>query len=195
MEPDKREVTPARLSHASLFVTFLKINAFTFGGGYTIVPVIRDEFVDRLHLIQEEEMMDLVALAQSAPGPMAINTSILTGYRVLGPLGAITSLVASVLPCLVIISLLFYVYTWVSKNPWVQAAFDVMGGSISAILVLTTWSMGKASLKQHKVFGIVLMILSFCAAYFFEINTALIIFLSGMIGLLVFQLIEERKVM
>ena len=155
------------LSLIELFITFLKINAFTFGGGYTIVPVIRDEFVKKKQMISEEEMLDLVALAQSGPGPMAINASLLTGYRVKGPVGALVSLLASVLPCLLVITLFYYVYDAISENLLVRSAFQVMGGAISAVLVITTYNMAKSALKNYRIFGIVLMLGAFCGSYFF----------------------------
>nr|WP_072514559.1 chromate transporter [Ndongobacter massiliensis] len=192
-ETENIQKRPA-ISLWTLFFTFLKINTFTFGGGYTIVPVIRDEFIQRLKLIDEDEMLDLVALAQSGPGPMAISTSLLTGYRVRGPFGAITCLIASVLPCLVIITLLFYAYEAVSTNPWAQAAFAVMGGVISAVLILTTVDMAKTALRKHRKFGLVLMIASFSSSYFFSVNTALIILFSGLIGLIVFSIVDEGRV-
>ncbi len=105
-----------KISYKSLFTTFFKINMFTFGGGYTIVPVIRDEFVNKKKLIDDDEMLDIVAIAQSGPGPMAINTSILTGYRLIGWKGALVCLLASVLPCLIIISIMYYVYNTISQN-------------------------------------------------------------------------------
>lgn len=179
---------------SELFFTFLKINTFTFGGGYTIVPVIRDEFIHQKKLIDEEEMLNLVALAQSGPGPMAINTSILTGYRLRGPAGAVTCLLASVLPCLVIITLLYYAYDAVSTNPWIQAAFAAMGGAISAVLVLTTWDMAVSALSKHRIFGIILMLGAFAASYFLNVNTALIIVVCGLIGLILFSVVEETRV-
>ena len=85
-----------KISLVKLFFTFFKINAITFGGGYTIVPVIKDIFVEDLKLINEDDMMDIVALAQGGPGAMAISASILTGYKLRGPIGAFICLVASV---------------------------------------------------------------------------------------------------
>lgn len=181
------------ISNWELFFTILKINAFTFGGGYTIVPVIRDEFIQKKKAIEEDEMLNIVALAQSGPGPMAINTSLLTGYRINGPLGALSCLIGAVLPCLIIITLLFYVYNAVSSNPWVQSAFAVMAGAISAVLFITTWNMGKQALKNNRVFGIVLMVTAFLASYVFSINTALIILVSGIIGLFYVNLVKEVK--
>ncbi len=182
------------ISLLEIFLTFVKINTFTFGGGYTIVPVIRDEFIYKKQLIEEEEMLDIVALAQSGPGPMAISTSLLTGYRLRGPLGAIVGLIASVLPCLVIITILYYVYDAVQDNAWIQSAFAVMGGAISAVLVWTTINMAKTALSKHPIFGVVLMGLAFIASYFFDVNTALIIAFAGLLGLGLFSIVEEGQV-
>lgn len=183
------------ISLRTLFITLFKINAFTFGGGYTIVPVIRDEFVKKRPLIEADEMLNLTALAQSGPGPMAINTSLLTGYRLRGPIGAIVALIASVLPCLIIITALFYVYRTVRTNPWVNAAFGVMGGVISGVLVVTTWDMAKLALKQHKIFGLLLMVGAFVASFVFNLNAAMIIFACGLFGLALFSFVDESKVM
>lgn len=182
------------ISYLELFLTFLKINTVTFGGGYTIVPVIRDEFMKKKGLIEEEEMLDIVALGQSGPGPMAISTSLLTGYRVKGPLGAIVSLVASVIPCLIIISTLYYVYDAFSSNQWVKAALDVMAGAISAVLVVTTFNMGKAALKKHPIFGAILLGSAFVASYFFDVHTGLVILIAGIIGLVTFSICKEEEV-
>lgn len=181
------------ISLREIFWTFFKINAFTFGGGYTIVPVIRDEFIHKKSLIEEEEMLDIVALAQSGPGPMAINTSILTGYRLRGPKGAIIATIASVLPCLIIITLLYYVYTEVSQNPLIQTIFAVVSGAISAVLVITTYNMAKTALEENKIFGLILMLGAFLASFVFDINTAIIILVCGFLGFSVFTLIEKKE--
>lgn len=183
-----------KISYRDLFFTFLKINSFTFGGGYTIVPVIRDEFVRGKELISEEEMLDLTALAQSGPGPMAINASILTGYRLRGPLGAIVSLSASALPCLVIITILYYIYDSVRDNALVNAAFSVMAGAISAVLVVTSWDMAKLAIKEHKIFGSLLFIAALLGEHFLNINAAIIILISGLVGLFVFSICKEAEV-
>lgn len=189
-----KETSTETLSLWALFLTFFKINLFTFGGGYTIVPVIRDEFVQKRGLIEEEEMLDLTALAQSGPGPMAVNTSILTGYRVCGPLGAVVALLAATLPCLLVITLLFYVYQSLRTNPWVNAAFSVMGGAISAILLLTTWNMGKVALKKHPAFGSGILLGAFISGFFLHLNAALIIAVSGLFSLLLFSFVEESRI-
>lgn len=177
-----------------IFITFLKINAFTFGGGYTIVPVIRDEFMKKRKLIDEDEMLGLVALAQSGPGAMAISTSLLTGYRLRGFKGALTALFASVLPCLIIISVLFYFYDAFSRNFWVKSALIGMGGVISAVLLLTVYDMGKAAMKKHRYFSLTLMIGAFIASYFGNVHTIVIIIALAVIGLATFTIFDERQV-
>lgn len=182
------------ISLSEIFFTFLKINTVTFGGGYTIVPVIRDEFMNRKKLIDEEEMLNIVTIAQSGPGAMAISTSLLTGYRLRGIQGALTALVASVLPCLVIITVLFYVYDAFSSNLWVKAALEGMAGVISAALIITVYSMAKQALKNHTFFSALMLIGAFVASYFFKIHTALIILALGFIGFLSFTLLKESEV-
>lgn len=179
---------------SEIFFTFFKINAVTFGGGYTIVPVIRDEFMKKKGLIDEEEMLSLVALAQSGPGAMAISTSLLTGYRLRGWKGAITALLASVLPCLIIISIIFYFYEAFSTNFWVKSALMGMGGVISAVLILTVYDMGKAALRKHKYFSMLLMVSAFVASYFFKVHTIIIILALAFIGLFTFSILSEGKV-
>lgn len=182
------------ISLSEIFFTFLKINTVTFGGGYTIVPVIRDEFMNRKKLIDEEEMLNIVTIAQSGPGAMAISTSLLTGYRLRGIQGALTALVASVFPCLVIITVLFYVYDAFSSNLWVKAALEGMAGVISAALIITVYSMAKQALKNHTFFSALMLIGAFVASYFFKIHTALIILALGFIGFLSFTLLKESEV-
>lgn len=181
------------MRYRDLFLIFFKINLFTFGGGYTIVPVIRDEFVNKKKLIDDEEMLDIVAIAQSGPGPMAINTSLLTGYRIKGWRGALVSLIASFLPCLIIISIMYYLYKYISTNTIVKSIFMCMSGSISAVLLITVYQMARNALSKHKYFGIILMTSSFVAGYFTSINTIFIIITAGLIGLVVLSLAEDDK--
>lgn len=181
------------ISLRELFTTFFRINAVTFGGGYTIVPVIRDEFMKKKGLIDEDEMLDIVALAQSGPGAMAISTSLLTGYKLRGVKGALTSLLASVLPCLIIISLLTYFYQSYSKNFIVKSALLGMAGMISSILILTVYHMGKAAARNHRWFALVLMMGAFAASYFFKVHTVIIIVTLGLIGLFSYDILRKGR--
>lgn len=182
-----------KISIAKLFLTFFKINAITFGGGYTIVPVIKDIFVSDLNLIDEDEMMDIVAISQGGPGAMAISCSILTGYYLRGPLGAITCLVASTLPCIIILAVISNFYQEFKSNFFINAALEGISGVVSAVLFITVARMAISSYKKNPRFTIAMIILVFLVAYFTNINTGLIIFFCGIIGISYFSAIERYK--
>ena len=95
-----------RKFYLKLFLSTFYLSAFTFGGGYVIVPLMRKKFVNEYGWIDENEMIDLIAIAQSAPGVIAINASLIIGYKLAGILGAIVALVGTVLPPLIIISII-----------------------------------------------------------------------------------------
>lgn len=182
------------ISLLEIFLTFLKINTVTFGGGYTIVPVIRDEFIKKKKLIDEQEMLDIIAVAQSGPGAMAISTSLLTGYRLRGFKGAVTALVASVIPCLVIITVVYYFYDSFRDNPLVNTIMIGIGGTISAVLLITVYDMVKTQLKKHPMYSSILMVSSFVASYVLKVSTIYIIISLAIIGFVVFTYFKEEEV-
>ena len=94
----------------TLFLSTFKLSAFTFGGGYVIIPLMRKQFVDRLGWLEEQEMLALTAIAQSSPGPIAVNAAILLGYRVAGVPGAMVTMLGTVIPPLVILSVISLFY-------------------------------------------------------------------------------------
>ena len=103
MEEKKK---PSKLQmYTKMFASTFTLSMFTFGGGFVIVPLMKKKFVDELHWIDEEEMLDMVAIAQSSPGAIAVNGSIIIGYRLLGVPGALVNIVATVLPPLIILFL------------------------------------------------------------------------------------------
>ncbi len=180
------------ISLLDLFLTFFRINAITFGGGYTIVVVLRDEFVVRKKLISDEEMLNLTALAQSGPGAMAINTSVLTGYRLRGLPGAIICMLSSVLPCLIVITIISYFYQEFKENFFINSALKGMGGVIAGVLVITTINMGIKAMEKTPIFSGLIMAVSFVLSFFLDINSALIIFIFGIFGIVLFSLIKEE---
>ena len=99
-----------------LFLSTLYLSAFTFGGGYVIVTLMKKKFVDEYHWIEEKEMLDLIAIAQSSPGAIAVNGAIVVGYKLAGITGAVTAIVATILPPLVIISLISGIYNAFREN-------------------------------------------------------------------------------
>lgn len=91
-----------------LFFSTLYLSAFTFGGGYVIVTLMKQKFVDELHWIQEDEMLDLIAIAQSAPGAIAVNGAIVVGFKLAGVLGAVTAIIATIIPPFLIITVISF---------------------------------------------------------------------------------------
>ncbi len=118
-----------------LFGSFFKIGLFTFGGGYAMIPLIRREVIDRKGWIAEGEFLDLLTLAQSAPGPISLNTSVFVGYKTAGFAGAVASILGVVIPSFVIILLIALVFTDFRHNSFVDAAFKGMRPAVVALIV------------------------------------------------------------
>lgn len=166
----------------TLFLSTFTLSAFTFGGGYVIVPLMQKRFVKELEWITEEEMLDLVAIAQSSPGPIAVNASIIIGYRMAGIRGALLSVLGTSLPPLVIITIVSYFYLAFRDNAIVNAVLFGMQAGVAAVIVNVVIDMVKGITKNKKILPIIVMILAFLAAAFTSINIVVILFICGAIG-------------
>lgn len=166
----------------TLFLSTFTLSAFTFGGGYVIVPLMQKRFVAELKWIDEEEMLDLVAIAQSSPGPIAVNASIIIGYRMAGIRGALLSVIGTSLPPLIIITIVSYFYLAFRDNPIVNAILFGMQAGVAAVIVNVVINMVQDITKNKLILPIVVMILSFIAAAFTSINIVVILFICGAIG-------------
>lgn len=160
------------------------LSAFTFGGGYVIVPLMRKKFVEKLHMITDEEMLDLVALGQSAPGALAVNTSILVGYHTAGVPGAMLTVLGTVLPPLITLTLISIGYEAFKLNPWVRFAFRGMQAGVAALVLSAVTDMALPIIKARKWGPVALMLAAFLLAAVFKVNVAFIILACGLIGLL-----------
>ncbi|MER2226637.1 MAG: chromate transporter [Carnobacterium sp.] len=166
----------------TLFLSTFTLSAFTFGGGYVIVPLMQKRFVKELEWITEEEMLDLVAIAQSSPGPIAVNASIIIGYRMAGIRGALLSVLGTSIPPLVIITIVSYFYLAFRDNAIVNAVLFGMQAGVAAVIVNVVIDMVKGITKNKKILPIIVMILAFLAAAFTSINIVVILFICGAIG-------------
>ncbi len=179
-----------------LFMSTFTLSAFTFGGGYVIVPLMRKKFVENYHWIEEEEMMDFIAMAQSAPGPMAVNTSILVGYHMAGIPGACLTILGTVLPPLIILSVVSLFYTAFRDSAAVAAVLKGMQAGVAAVIIDVVISMGQKVLKGKSVkkglLTLALMIAAFVATFFLDVNAALII-LAFILGSTIATYIGMRK--
>ena len=125
-----------------LFVSTLYLSAFTFGGGYVIVTLMKKKFVDEYHWIEENEMLDLVAIAQSAPGPIAVNGAIVVGYKLAGMTGVVTAIIGTIIPPFLIISLISVCYNVFRDNFIVSQMLSGMQAGVAAVIASVTYEMG-----------------------------------------------------
>lgn len=172
------------VSLVKLFFSALKISAFTFGGGFVIVPLMKRQFSDRLHWIAEDEMMDLVAISQSSPGAIAVNASILVGYRVRGFVGACTALLATILPPFVILSVISVFYRAFRDSKIVSMIMAGMFAGVAAVVLDVVCRMAAEVFKKTRFRYVPVMIAAFAALYFFSVNPVIILFVCGVIGAL-----------
>jgi len=175
-----------------LFTATFSLSAFTFGGGYIIIPLMRKKFVEDLHWIEEQEMLDLSAIAQSSPGAMAVNAAILVGYRIAGIPGALVTIGGTVLPPLIILSIISVIYAWFSTNLWVAALLKGMRAGVAAVIADVTLSMGGGIIKSRDFLRIFLMLAAFCVTFFLKVNVVYVILACGLIGL-VSAICKEKK--
>lgn len=184
---------PGRLKLlGTLFLSTLYLSAFTFGGGYVIVTLMKKKFVDGFHWIDEEEMLDLVAIAQSSPGAIAVNGAIVVGYKLAGMAGVLTSVIATVLPPFVILSLISLCYTAFRSNEIVGWMLGGMESGVGAVIIQVVWEMTSGIVKEKQLTALLTMAAAFAANYFFGVNVILIILLCACGGV-ISTLYREKK--
>jgi chromate transporter len=165
-----------------LFASTFYLSAFTFGGGFVIIPLMRKKFVEQYNWIDEKEMLDLTAIAQSSPGAIAVNAAILVGYRLSGVLGALITVLGTVLPPLIILSVISVAYTAFRDSLIVKYILKGMQAGVAAVILDVVVSMVIDLLKERKVLPVVVMIGAFIATFFLNIDVVLVIFASGITG-------------
>lgn len=165
-----------------LFIATFQLSMFTLGGGFVIVPLMRKKFMEEKHWIDEEEMMDFTAIAQSAPGSMAVNASILVGYRLAGITGVLVTVLGTVLPPLIILTVVSVFYGAFKSNAYVAMAMKGMQACVAAIIIDVAMTMGKGVLAPRKWLPCVILSGSFLAVFFFGVNVFIVIIVCGAIG-------------
>lgn len=166
-----------------LFISTLYLSAFTFGGGYVIVSLMKKKFVDEYGWIDEQEMLDLVAIAQSAPGAIAVNGAIVVGYKLAGILGVIVSIFGTIIPPFVIISIVAVCYKAFENNYYIKTMLDGMQAGVGAVIISVTLEMGSSVLKDKKVSSIIIMVLAFITTFIFKINVIYIVIACILYGI------------
>lgn len=175
-----------------LFHSMFTISAFTFGGGYVIVTLMKKRFVDEYGWLTEQEMLDYTALAQSCPGAIAINAAILAGWRTAGVLGMLCAVAGTVLPPLIILSVISVFYSAFAANPYVAMLLGGMQAGVAAVLTDVVLSMGKNVLAQRSMLKTAIMLAAFIAVYVCKISVIAVILCAAAIGVAA-QLIPGRE--
>ena len=184
---NKREVL------VKLFLSTLYLSAFTFGGGYVIITLMKKKFVDDYHWIEENEMLDLVAIAQSAPGPIAVNGAILVGWKVYGFAGMVVAVIGTILPPMAILAVLSVCYAAFASNIWVAAALEGMRVGVAAVILDVSCGLGVNVLKEKKLYSIAIMVIAFLADFVLDVNVIYIIAAGILAGTIRFIWMRKRE--
>ncbi|MEG1732748.1 MAG: chromate transporter [Longicatena sp.] len=173
-----------------LFKTTFMLSSCTFGGGFVIVSLMKKQFVEELGWFDENEMLDITAIAQSSPGPIPINASVIVGYRMHGVLGSLIAVLGTAIPPMVIISLISVFYKEFRENEIIAIALMVMRAGVAAVIFDVVINLAQNVIKTKSVLYIALMIIAFVATFVFDISAMIIILICLGVGIgdLVFQL-------
>ncbi len=167
----------------NIFLSTLYLSSFTFGGGYVIVTLLKKKFVDELQWIDQEEMLDLVAIAQSSPGAIAVNGAIVVGYKLARLPGVICAVLGAVIPPFIILTVISFFYTAFKENFIIQAMLNGMKAGVGAVILSVVYDMGGDVVKGKDPLLIILMAVSFIAAYFYHVNVIFIILAAALTGI------------
>ena len=167
----------------TLFTSMLTISSFTFGGGFVIVTLMKRRFVDELGWMDEDEMLDIAAMAQSTPGAIAVNAAALTGTRIGGTIGMLVAVLGTVIPPFVLLSVLSLCYEAFRQLYPVRLALAGMQAGVAAVILDVAWGLGKNVVRKKDRVDLVLMALVFIAQWFINLNTAVIILSAAAVGL------------
>ena len=165
-----------------LFLATLYISTFTFGGGFVIVTFMKRKFVDSLKWLSEEEMLDFAALAQASPGAIAVNAAILVGWRVCGFAGMAVAVLGTILPPMVILSVISLFYAAFAANRWVALALKGMQAGVAAVILDVACGLGAKVAKERSALSLALMAGAFLANFVFDVNVIFIILAAGLAG-------------
>ena len=165
-----------------LFLSTLYISSFTFGGGFVIVTFMKKKFVDELHWIDEQEMLDMTALAQSSPGAIAVNAAILVGWQVEGLIGMIVAVLGTIIPPMVILSVISVFYNAFATNRYIALLLKGMQAGVAAVILDVVFDLGGKVLKIRSWVYIALMVAAFVANTVFDVNVVVVILAAAVFG-------------
>lgn len=190
----KKSLRPTAKTLWQLFLSTLYISAFTFGGGFVIVTFMKKKFVDELHWIDEDEMLNLTAIAQSSPGSIAVNAAILVGWRVGGAAGIAIAVLGTLLPPMLILSMISFFYAAFASNRYVALTLRGMQAGVAAVILDVVCGLGSKVVKEHSALSIALMLCAFAATFFFKINVVFILLAAALVGAVKLLVIRLKEV-
>lgn len=167
-----------------LFLSTLYLSAFTFGGGYVIVTLMQKKFVNEYHWIDQDEMLDLVAIAQSSPGAIAVNGAVAIGYKLTGITGVLISVLATIIPPFIIMSIVSLCYDFFRTNWFIACMLEGMQAGVAAVIASVTYEMACGVIKERSWLYNSIMIIAFIASFCFDINVVYIIVICILLGLI-----------
>ncbi len=167
-----------------LFKATFTLSAFTFGGGFVIVSLMKKKFVEELGWLEEDEMLDITAIAQSSPGPIPINASVILGYRIAGIAGTLVAILGTALPPMIVISLISVFYTQFRENQVIATALQVMRAGVAAVIFDVVINLAKNVVKTKRALYIGLMTVAFIATVVFDVSAMLVILVCLAIGII-----------
>lgn len=165
-----------------MFITFFKIGAFTLGGGFAMIPIIQKEIVEKKKWICEAEFLDMVAISQSAPGPIAVNISAFVGNKIKGVIGLIVATLGSILPSFIIIILVASIFLGIENNPIVQRVFQGIRPAVVALIAVPVINLSKTANVNKRNFIVPLLAAILVAV--FKITPIYVILSAGVIGII-----------
>ncbi len=186
---------PARMLWQLFKATFL-LSAFTFGGGFVIVSLMKKKFVEDLKWLEEDEMLDITAIAQSSPGPIPINASVILGYRMYGVIGSLVAILGTALPPMIIISVISVFYTQFRTNRIIAIALQVMRAGVAAVIFDVVINLAKNVIATKRTLYILLMVTAFVGKVILGVDAMIVILCCLVVGLvdLAMELRSNRKV-
>lgn len=174
-----------------IFITFFKIGCFTLGGGYAMIPVIQEEVVENKKWISQEEFLDGIAITNSLPGPLSTNTATYIGYRLAGPLGSLTAVLATSLPAFFIILIIAAFFTNIRNSLLMQKFFDGVRPAIVVLILFAVINLSK--FLGFKKINVIIALTTLIAVVFFNIHPFFAIIISGLIGIFFLRKKEKKK--
>lgn len=186
--------TDNEIKLSDIFIQFLTLSIFAFGGGTTIISMMKDRFVDRLKWISEDEMNEMLTIVLSAPGATVINISILVAYKIRGIKGVLVAVLASILPPFVTIVLLLKVYKSVSDSVIVIHMLKGIKSAAAAIIVVVVSKMTISLIKKKNPYLIALFFIFFILTRFINVNVMILMFVSVLIGIVITFIQKDKEV-